>query len=136
MTRPKPKVFDPNYDKVKKSRKHENRIASSLGGRTLIQSGAAAPSKWARHLDGSGHESAKGDIRTDDFHIEHKSTEKKSMSLKLEWLNKVREGARRAALYPAIVVTFEKGLRDPEDWVLLPKSVLDRLLANQESIDE
>lgn len=132
---PKPKTFDPNYNRSKKSQKHEKRLADGLGGRTLRQSGAAPVSKWAKKL-GGGHVSEQGDFRTDDFLIEHKSTEKGSMSLKREWLNKVREGAERSARDPAVIITFDRGLQKHEDWVLLPRSVFDKLMNNQESGDE
>lgn len=136
MTGPKPKAFEPNYGRVKKSQKHEKRLADGLGGRTLRQSGAAPASKWAKHVDGKGHESERGDLKTEDFHFEHKSTEKASLSLKREWLSSVSAGARRSSRDPAVIITFEQGLKNTEDWVLLPRSVFERLMNNQETDDE
>jgi hypothetical protein len=134
VTGPKPKTFDQNYGRVKKSQQHEKRLAKDMKGRTLRQSGAAPESRWAKHK--GGHVSEQGDIKTEDFLIEHKSTEKASISLKREWLNKVTEGARRSGRDPAVIITFTQGMKVSEDWVLIPKSTFDRLMNNQETSDE
>jgi hypothetical protein len=59
--------------------------------------------------------------------LEHKRTDKKSMILERAWLDKVRAGARRLAKEPALGITFEQKLRPPEDWVLIPLDVYQRL---------
>ncbi len=118
---PRPRILDTNYNRVKKSKKHENRIASAIGGHRLPRSGGMSPSKWAKGV------TADGDISSKDFLVEHKSTENASISLKLEWLNKVSEGANRSNKDPMVVITFAQGLRQTDDWVLLPSSVFERL---------
>jgi hypothetical protein len=45
-----------------------------------------------------------------------------------DWLTKVSEGARRVAKDPGVVLTFEKKGQKPEDWVLIPLEILERLL--------
>ena len=59
----------------KQSQKHEKRIAKMLGGKKTAASGAF----W----------SMKGDVRMDDFLIEHKWTGKKTFTLKSDVLEKI-----------------------------------------------
>lgn len=115
------KYLEPNYDKYKRSQKHEDRLSKKLGGKRIPRSGGLAWSKW-------DHTTANGDISAPDMHYEHKRTENKSVSIPHEWLTKVCEGARRALKDPGVIVTFEKKGRPPEDWVLVPLEVLERLL--------
>lgn len=61
------------------SRKHEERVAKLLGGSRVPASGAL----WSR----------KGDVRTDGLLIEHKYTEKKSISITGAWLTKIAREA-------------------------------------------
>ena len=63
------------------SKKQEDRTAKNLGGKTVPNSGAA---KFYG-----------GDVKLDDFLIECKTmtTEKQSMSIKKEWLDKTKEEA-------------------------------------------
>lgn len=112
-------------DRVKKSRKHETRVAKAFGGKRLPASGAKRHSKW-------GHSSvtAGGDVSTDSLHIEHKYVEPTtgSLSVKREWLVKVTAGARRVTKIPALVITFEKARDFPEDWILVPMEFARRRL--------
>ena len=112
-----------NRERGKRSRKHEKRLSSSLNGRRIPQSGARM---WSRaNNDGQTDD---GDITTPDFHVEHKATTTNTMSLKREYVTKVRDGARKNAKDPAIAFTFEtmqgKAL---EDWVAVPLEVFKRL---------
>ena len=59
----------------KQSRKHEERLAKELDGSRTAASGAF----WSR----------KGDVRSEEFLLEHKWTGKKSFSLKAEVLEKI-----------------------------------------------
>ena len=61
------------------SNKQEQKVAKTIGGKQTANSGAT---KWS-----------KGDVRTDDFLIECKTCEKekKSFSIKKEWLEKNKE---------------------------------------------
>ena len=120
--KPKPKWADPNKDKFRRSKKHENRLADKLGGKRLARSGGMAWSKWDSTTAGA-------DVTTKDFHIEHKRTEKDSMSLKKEWLEKVSAASLRVSKDPAVIVTFEEANRAPKDWVMIPMDVFERMRA-------
>jgi hypothetical protein len=125
---PRIKYLDDNYGRVKKSRKEEERIAEEMGGKRLPRSGGMRWSKWDK-------KTAKGDIGTPDFHIEHKETEKQSISIKKAWLEKVTEGARDAMKDPALVVTFIEG-RKRDDWAMIRLADLKRLLSAAEVSDD
>ena len=75
---------------------------------------------------------AQGDISTPNLWIEHKNTINKSMSVKLEWLLKVKEGASTVGKDPALVITFDRGLQPAEDWIAVPMSVFKRLTGQGE----
>lgn len=111
--KPSPKWTEPNYNKQKRSTKHEKRIATAFGGKRLPRSGGLPWSKWDKTTAG-------GDVSSAKLHLEHKRTEAKSLIVQLEWLEKVSAAARRCAKDPGLVITFERKLKPPEDWVLLP----------------
>lgn len=80
------------------SKKQENHIAKAVGGKRTANSGATPFSK--------------GDVSTDDWLFEAKTctSEKKSFSIKREWIDKNREEAfamRKA--YNALVIDFGDG---------------------------
>lgn len=122
-----------NKNKVKKSRKHENRIATELGGVRTARSGGSAWSKYDQGAGGSTSKTAGRDITTPDLYVEHKFTEKQSMSLKLDWLEKVHRTAASGFKDPAVVITFDtemigKSYRTcDQDWVLVPLKVFQKL---------
>lgn len=118
--KPRPKHGNPNKDRFRRSKKHESRIATALGGKRLPRSGGLA---WSKH----DSTTAGGDVQTAIEVVEHKRTEKKSMAVQLEWLHKVAAAAKRSLKDPAVVLTFEDGLKQPEDWVLIPLDVYTRL---------
>lgn len=119
---PKPRAFDlSNKTAGRRSKKHEDRLAEVMGGLRLPRSGGLSPSKWTqRHTAG-------GDISTKEFLIEHKATSRQSLGLKKVWLEKVSEGAKRVMKHPALVVTFDQDQPSPQDWVLIPMSVFEKL---------
>lgn len=117
---PRPKVFDDNYGKYRRSKQHEDRIAGALHGRRIPRSGGLAWSGW-------DSKTANADIQARNFMIEHKRTVNASMSVKLDWLLKVREGASASGREPALAITFERGTRQPEDWVAIPLEIFERL---------
>lgn len=131
----RPKWMDPNYDRFKRSKKHENRLASRLGGKRLPQSGAKRLSKYALRAQTSlDHKpetiTQNGDLALPDFWVEHKRTDTATMSIKREWWEKVRDGAREAGREPAILITFEKHhspSSKPIDLALIPLEVFERL---------
>jgi len=121
---PRPKVFDPGYDRVKKSSKKERDIAKRLGGYTHKRSGGLP---WSR----GDETTACGDVTTPELHIEHKriGPGTKSVGLKREWLRKVTVGAERRMKTPAMVFHFEGAEGYDEDWLLMPLDLAERLLS-------
>ena len=90
----------------KESQYHEQRLADLLEGSRPAASGAF----WSR----------KGDVRTDDFLIEHKYTAKKSMSMSRTVLDKIRDEAILDGRIPVLAVHI--GGRDyvvllEDDWL-------------------
>lgn len=119
--RPVPRHLDPNYDKYKRSKKHEDRLAKKLGGKRLPRSGGLAWSRWDKTT-------AQGDLKTKELHLEHKRTDAASMSVKREWLDKVSDGARRTAKDPGLLITFESQGKNAEDWIMIPLELFQRLM--------
>jgi len=120
---------NPNYDRARRSRKHEDRVAEELGGRRLRRSGGS-------HWSSSDKTTEDGDVGTPDFHVEAKRTDRKSIALKKEWFDKVKEGARKFGKDPAVVITFENPSKPsvpPDDWICIPLVVFKRLLPKRES---
>ncbi len=92
----------------------EQRTARELGAKLRPASGAMA--------------SAKGDMITDRFLIEAKSTVNSSLGVKLDWLLKIGEEARRAGKAPALAINFTTGDgRSREQWVAVPMYVWKEL---------
>jgi hypothetical protein len=124
--KPKPKVGE--EAQFTRSKKHENRIASRLGGRRVSRSGGAYFSKsGSKKYDPV---TAGGDIKTPKFYVEHKRTEHASMSVKLDWLRQIKESAVRVMKDPALAVTFEHDGKN-EDWVMIPLSLFERLTGSR-----
>lgn len=129
-----PKWLDPNYDRFKRSKKHETRLADKFGGKRLPQSGAKRLSKHAiRAQTGSEKPETitlRGDLTIGDFWVEHKRTETATMSIKREWWLQVVDGARAAGQDPALFITFEKHhspSSKPVDLVVIPLEVFERM---------
>lgn len=114
------------------SKGHETRITKKLGGKKYRGSGNRRWSRWS-----STSETDKGDLATPEFHFEHKFTRDKSISLKLEWLDKVGEGARLRKKDPGLIITFHGGpAHAPEDWVMVRLEALEQLLKKVSANDE
>ena len=79
----------------------EKRTAKRLGAKLTPASGG---------LDG-----AKGDMALPSFLIENKSTVNASMSLKLDWLLKIKQEALERGLTPAVTLQFTSGNGQPLD---------------------
>jgi len=133
----RPRWMEPNYDRYKRSQKHEQRLATKLGGKRLPQSGAKKLSKYAiRSQTDLGRRAEtitlNGDLTIGDFWVEHKRTETATMSIKKDWWLKVCEGARAAGQDPALFVTFEEPKRPsskPVDLVVISLEMFERLRA-------
>jgi hypothetical protein len=93
---------------------HEHEAASLVGG--------------VRH-GGSGSSSyRKSDASSDDYQVECKQTAKKSISLKLEWLQKITQEALSRGREPMLHLRFIELNGDcPSDWVCVPVDVWRRL---------
>lgn len=125
--------LNPNdaHERSRVSKAHEQRIAKELGGKRLPNSGARKHSKWRPTT-------ARGDVTTPEFHVEHKRTEHASLAVKYAWLEKVVEEAHQRGLDPALVLTFQNAgvrydrpseQRVPADWMLVPVAVMKRMIA-------
>ena len=95
----------------------ERQVAKELGGRRVTGSGCV--------------DSLKGDVKTDDFLLEMKSTSSKSFILPKDIVSKICREAREAGKKPGLIFKFEKTpLGVPNTWVLLPlnefKSLIER----------
>lgn len=131
----RPKWMDPNYDRFKRSQKHEQRLATKFGGKRLPQSGAKRLSPKSFRAQTSLSErpetiTLNGDLSIGDFWVEHKRTETETMSIKREWWTKVCDGARAAAQEPAVFLTFEHRASPsskPTDLVLISLDTFERL---------
>lgn len=84
----------------KQSRKHENRLAKTVGGSRTAASGAF----WSR----------KGDVRSDTLLIEHKWTGKKSKTIQSAELKKITNEAIMDGRIPVFGIHL-----DGEDYVIM-----------------
>ena len=84
---------------------HEVQAASRLGHRRTAASGASPLSK---------SDSVGGLDR-----CEMKATSKKSLSVKLAWLEKITEEAISTGRYPILQIRFENAQLADKDWVLV-----------------
>ena len=99
------------------SREQEDRIAKETGGRRVPGSGS---SLYAR-----------GDVKTADYLIEAKQTEKDSIRVTWAWLAKITRQALAAGKRPALVI--EVRCKESQDvmventWAVIPFSDWQRL---------
>lgn len=99
----------------------ETKLAKDLGAKLKFASGAVP--------------GFKGDMETDKFLIEAKSTVNGSMSLKHEWLAKISREARLDDKLPALAVSFTKGDGNPfpsGQWVCIPLNVFKEMCLRDE----
>ena len=134
----KPRWLDNNQgSNGRKAKKHENRVGKALGGQRLGRSTKHwhdwdnLKPKTSLRDKGSyqPRTTDRGDASTPKLHIEHKFTRNNSISLKMEWLEKVALGALQRRKDPCLVFTFDTLLEAPKDWALIPMTVLQQLLA-------
>lgn len=141
---PRPKWLDgTNYENARQSKKHENRLAALLGGKRYSGSGNRPLSRKRYRpvlRDGRSRRDIReveatdcGDIATPTFHFEHKFTRDKSLSVKMEWLDKVEEGAKLKMKDPGLIITFQDTQGHPlKEYVAMPLSVYERLMRKAE----
>ncbi|HEY0817230.1 MAG TPA: hypothetical protein VGD46_00530 [Rhizobacter sp.] len=98
-------------------RRAERKASTRLGARLTPASGAIA--------------SAKGDFAAGDFLCENKSTTNASLSLKLDWLQKISREALPKGKTPALALQFVNADGTPEkagSWVMIPEHLFKELL--------
>jgi hypothetical protein len=133
---PEPKwLKGSNHDNARQAKKHETRLASRLGGFRYTASGSKQFSRYT-NAAANPRETDKGDIATPKFHFEHKFTRAKSLSLQLEWLVRVRDGAKIRLKDPGLIFTFQNQQGQVlEEWVSMPLDVFERLMSKSEGND-
>lgn len=112
-----PSYFNRGEKKVRKQKSmaQESRVAKSLGGRRQTGSGAF-PGK-------------KGDVRSVELLGECKRTDKKSISVTLEYLEKITKEASYYNKIPCVAIEIESPPKFVnKDWVLVPAGFLNELL--------
>ena len=118
------------------TKEYEERLAKDFGGHRYRCSGASAidgQAAKANQAMGEGKgETLGADVYVDEgpvkLHMEHKRTRAKSYTLTRDNLRKVVMGANHFGREPAFVVAFQEERQMPEEWVLLPKELVLRLL--------
>jgi len=104
-----------NMNTRKYSKNQESRVAKSLKGKRQANSGATP--------------FFKGDVITDQFCIECKTatTEKQSMSIKRDWIDKLKEEAfAMGKPYWALAFNFG-GLNNPENFYIIDEKLFKLL---------
>jgi len=112
-----PAYFSGREEKKKraKSISQEKRIAKNTGGRRQKASGA---------LPGS-----KGDVRAVELLAECKRTDKKSISITIEYLEKITREASFYNKIPSVAIEIDNPPKFVNrDWVLLPAGFVEELL--------
>lgn len=98
-------------------RRAEKKTAKRMKGRLTPASGAMV--------------GAKGDFALPKFLVENKSTNNASLSLKLEWLEKISKEAVCVGKEALLTIQFVKANGEPVNfgkWALIPESVLNEIL--------
>ena len=109
---------NPNAKREKMSKRHERQVAKKMGGVETV---------------GSGNKGMKGDVWAGEegqrLMVENKATEKKSISIKLKWLEKLVKESFDAGRDPVLAIRFDAmryGGR--KDWAMVPLDRLEELL--------
>lgn len=115
-----------NDIRKRQSERQEKKIATDLRGTGTI---------------GSGNKGMKGDAHGGDpdagqrIMAEAKSTNGKSMSIKLAWLDKLVREALQAGMQPVLYLRFEAAqFQGMTDWACVPASRLKELLDLEASV--
>lgn len=150
VTKPSPSpkwLKGTNHENSKVSKKHENRLAARLGGQRYSGSGNRPISRKSYRKvlnDGSRRrldlreveDTDNGDLATPKFHFEHKFTRNESLSVKLEWLDKVEIGAKGKRKDPGLIITFQDQHGHVlKEYLAMPLTVYERLMRKIEAID-
>jgi len=112
-----PSYFVPHEKKTRKrkSMAQEGRVAKATGGRRQKASGA---------LPGS-----KGDVRSVELLNECKRTDKKSISITIEYLQKITQEASFYNKVPSVAIEIESPPKFVNrDWILVPAGFFNELI--------
>jgi hypothetical protein len=128
-TRPNPYLSDSKPECH--GRSSERRVAKSLGAELNPASGA---------LEGLKGDSFKRLGEGHGLLIESKATTAKSISIKKDWLDKIRDEAIGESSYPALTVSFVDEYGRPQDhnsdWVMIPKWLANDLFEGARKLYE
>lgn len=130
--KPRPRVFDDDYNPTNKSREQEERVADALGGVRQAASGAlrsGAPLEYETSGVRRGRSYGHGDVKLDNFLLDAKRTRMGAIAVAVEWLRKISHEAAMKGKIPGLSLEWER-LPDhvERDWVLIPASALRDLL--------
>ena len=102
--------------------------------------GQKAERKTAKRVGGSANagsgsiEGFKGDITLPTFLVENKSTEHRSISVKLDWLEKITREARERGKSPALSIQFVDKQGTPLTcgrWVMIPEDEFKDVISEE-----
>lgn len=138
MAKPKPQrrggifgSFDVENSETPTSQ--ENGFAKRAGGHRVARSGAHR--SHGIHDTGSGY---RGDVVLEDFIFEAKQTKNHSISIKVDWLNRMAIGARPKGKRPGLHIQFN-GTTDiicDSKWVMIEESEFLELLNGKDKDQE
>lgn len=95
-----PKYLAGDLSPKDKSKRQEKKTAKRLGGMVTL---------------GSGNKHIKGDVSAGDYRVECKRTDKESISIKREWLLKIKDEAFADRVKPALEIEIQD-----ESWIMIP----------------
>lgn len=112
-SKPVPGYLTPSKAR-ERSLAQENSLAKTLGGRRVPGSGAFV--------------NRPGDVKSDLYLVECKTTRKNSYSLSASLLSKIEDEAFASQRAPLFAITFEEKMAGEKDWVVISASELRSLL--------
>ena len=118
----KSKVFDQPKKLTNRERgdEHERITAKNVGGQTQPNSGA---SPWLSH---------KGDVSSDNFIYQCKTTDKNRYTLTQRVLGEIYRQAKLTGKEPAVVVRMEAIVEPiPQEWVCVPMQVWKEIIGEE-----
>lgn len=125
----KPKEKFADKTPLEASDEQEDRVAARLGGERVIGSGSGRIPAGVGSAIPRRRVGGKGDVKHDLVLVECKTTLKKSISIKKEYLVKITLEAEDIRKTPAVVISFEGMPRGVErDWALVPLPVAREIL--------
>lgn len=88
----------------------------------FVQAVSASPAEIARRVSGSGSSvEKKGDLKSENYLIQAKRTDKESFTVKLDDLRQAEREAMNLGKKPLFIVGFYENDRVVDEWVFMPK---------------